>query len=117
MLRFVRGSRVPGSHRSGRPRENIDACLDLLQNEFHIEQVSGLSVFAASRAKNEFPAVSPSEVFAVLELVEKTELLAIAASVAFYEVTRGFVSYGNKNSLWSPSRSTYRLFVAIFVNV
>ena len=48
------------------PRDGIDACLDLLHNEFRIKQVTGMSVFAAS----------PRQVFAVSELVEKTELLS-----------------------------------------
>lgn len=58
------------------PRDNIDACLDLLHNEFHIRQVSGMSVFAASLAKSDGSTVSPIGFFGVSELIEKTELLS-----------------------------------------
>ena len=58
------------------PRDNIDACIAVLLNEFRIEQVSGMSVFAASLAKNEGSIVSRRELSGVSELIDKTELMA-----------------------------------------
>ncbi len=50
------------------PRDDVDACLEMLHSEFRIKQVTGMSVFAAAFEKNEN--------FAAWQHIEKTELLS-----------------------------------------
>jgi len=56
--------------------DNVEACLDLLHNEFPIKQVVGMSVFGASLEKSGSATASARGSFSVSHLVEKTELLS-----------------------------------------
>ena len=57
------------------PRDDIDACLEMLHTVFRIKQVTGMSVFAASFETLENPAPSRRIPFQVSQVIEKTELI------------------------------------------
>ena len=57
------------------PRDDIDACLEMLHTVFRIKQVTGMSVFAAALENEAKTNASQYTSFAVSRLIEKTELL------------------------------------------